>query len=435
MQHNLFVGVYRNAGRIAAPAAGLLLDYRTRKGKEDPSRRGERLGRASRDRPRGPLVWVHAASVGEVNAVLPLVKRIRATGPHVLLTTGTVTSAKVATPHCRNGIVHQFVPLDMPPFVDRFLRHWRPDLALFVESELWPAIATALRQQNIPQVLVNGRMSDRSFRRWIRMPTVATAMIGGLSLCLAQSERDAERLRALGAAHVLFAGNLKFDSPPPAADPAALAALEAAIGRRPVWLAASTHPGEEADVMSVHRALKAHLPNLLTIIAPRHPDRGDEVAALGRAANAGVARHSVGEAIAADTDFYIVDTIGELGLFYRLAPVAFVGGSLVPHGGQNPIEPVKLGTMVVHGPHTDNFAEIYGALERAGGVARVANTEQLAKAVGALLSNAADRKRRTRLAAKALDPFVGALGRTVEALSPLLTPLAIHARLRETGNG
>ena len=429
MEHSLFVDAYRLTGRLLAPAAGLLLDYRTKKGKEDRARRDERLGRASRQRLPGPLIWLHAASVGEVNAALPLAGRIQASGINVLVTTGTVTSAQIVGKQCGDGLFHQYVPLDMAPFIDRFLDYWRPDLAIFVESELWPGMMVALRARNIPQALVNGRISERSFRRWQRVPRLAETLIGSLSLCLAQSRLDGQRFSALGARRVAVAGNLKFDSPPPAADPAMMAALGAALGRRPAWVAASTHAGEETAAIGVHRALKPHYPDLLTIIAPRHPHRGEEISVLARGSGLDVARRSRDGAITERTDIYIADTIGEMGGFYRLCPVAFIGGSLIPHGGQNPIEPVKLGTVVLHGPHVDNFRDVYEVLDRSGGVARIADTRQLARGVGALLADEGERERRSRLARRALVPLLGALERTLEALSPFLMPLAIHARL------
>ncbi len=339
------------------------MSHRVSRGKEDPSRLGERYGRAGRERPVGRLVWVHAASVGETFAVLPLIRRLTADKLNVLLTTVTVTAAKIAAERLPAGAFHQFTPIDCKPWTEAFLDHWRPDLAIFVESEIWPQAIMSLAGHGIPLVIANARLSERSFKGWRRYPSIAAAMFSRVALCLAQSARDGERYRLLGAPRVVVTGNLKFDSPPPASTPEAVAALREAIGSRPVWVAASTHPGEEELVAEAHRVIAGTFPNLLTIIVPRHPERGADIAAAIAARGLGVARRKAGEAIAPDVSVYIADTLGEIGLFYRVAPVAFTGGSLVEHGGQNPIEPIGLGAAVVHGPHVHNFADIYEALD------------------------------------------------------------------------
>ncbi len=433
MRNSMILSAYRTAGRVLAPTAGLILARRIQRGKEDPERRGERLGRASCERAEGPLVWVHAASVGETIAVLPLIDRIRAQGPSVLLTTGTKTSAKLAAERVGDGVVHQYVPLDFAPFVERFLDHWRPDIAVFVESEIWPSITAALRERRIPQLLVNGRMSERSFRRWQKSRRIIEELLGGLSLCLAQSPADGDRFLALGAPRVSVTGNIKYDAPPPGADAETLKALGAEIGARHIWLAASTHAGEETTILRVHRALRKHLPSLLTIIAPRHPHRGGEVAGAAGELGLVAGLRSQAAAIAKTTDIYVADTIGELGLFYRLAPLAFVGGSLVPHGGQNPIEPMKLSTVVLHGPHVHNFDEIYRILDGSGGAIMVDTPEALARAAGSLLIHPDERKRRGTAGIEGLQPLLGALERTVESLQPFLTPLALQTRLEGWG--
>ena len=433
MKTSLLLGAYRSAGRVLAPTASLILARRAQLGKEDLSRRGERLGYAAAERPDGVMVWIHAASVGETISVLPLIERIRRLGPRVLLTTGTLTSAKIAAARIGPGVIHQFVPLDFVPFVERFLDHWRPDLALFVESEIWPAMTAALRRRRIMQILVNGRMSERSFQRWQKSRGVIEELLGGLSLCLAQSYDDGDRFSALGAPAVRITGNLKYDVPPPGADDMTLALLQARIGGRPTWLAASTHPGEDGIVARVHRALKKYLPGLMTIIAPRHPQRGEEIETLCRGLDLKTARRSAEATLDHDLDIYIADTIGELGLFYRLVPVAFVGGSLVNHGGQNPIEPAKLDTVVLHGPHVHNFSDIYRTLDISGGGVMLDKPEDLARAVGALLTQPEESVRRAIAGAESLMPFLGALDRTMDALGAYLTPLAVQARLNGGG--
>lgn len=417
---DLALGLYRGVGRLAGPALALLLAARDRAGKEDAARRGERFGRASRPRPEGPLVWIHAASVGETLAVMGLVEGLARSGRTVLLTTGTVTSAEIAAARLPAGALHQFVPLDVAAWVGRFLDHWRPSLAVFVESEIWPATVGELARRGVPQVLVNGRISERSARRWGRLDGVAHRLFGRLALALAQSPVDADRLRALGADPVRVSGNLKFDGSPLADDAAERARLAAAIDGRPIWVAASTHAGEEALVAAAHRRLAGRLPGLLTVLAPRHPHRGDEVRALLAEAGLLVASRSRGETPGPTTDVYLADTIGEMGLVYRLAPVAFVGGSLVPHGGQNPIEPARLGVAVLHGPHVANFRDLYGDLDAADGARRVADLDGLVEALAAALADPVALAGAAARARGVVDRATGALDRTLAALAPFL---------------
>jgi 3-deoxy-D-manno-octulosonic-acid transferase len=422
---------YRALTRYAAPVAPLLLAWRTRIGKEEPARRAERYGEASMPRPSGFLVWFHAASVGEANAVLPVIDAIAAEHPEIrlLLTTGTVTSAKLARARLPKGAAHQYVPLDNQDYVRRFLEHWQPDLAVFVESEIWPNLVLETNALNVPLVLVNGRMSFRSFRRWRNRPGLSRPLFSAFGLVLAQNERFAQRFTALGAARTVAVGNLKIDAPPPPVDLASHRKLSAALAGRSVWLAASTHPGEDDIAAVAHLAMKGARPDLLTIIVPRHPDRGPFIARLLSNANLKVALRSEGRLPDASTDIYIADTIGELGLFYNLVPVAFVGGSLVPHGGQNPMEAIKLGAAVVTGPHWRNFADAYEELLAAGGCAQVSEANDLAIAVLLLLEDAQARARMMSRAEGAIARMGGALPRTIAEIERFLPPRAtlLHA--------
>ena len=324
----------------------------------------ERRGETRIARPDGPLVWIHGASVGEVAAIIPLIERIVAKEFKVLLTSGTVTSAKLAGQWLPPGVIHQYVPLDVPRFVERFLNHWKPDLALFTESDLWPNLILMSAERHIPMILVNGRVSERSYNRWRHAPGMIAALLRRFDLCLAQSAAYAARYRDLGAPRISTTGNLKLDVPEPPADQDNLRKLQEAIGDRVTIAAASTHAGEETALIETHRRLRRTFPRLLTIIAPRHPgsragdrrDRARTQASPRRCARAG-------ELPEAQDDIYVVDTLGELGLVYRLAPIVFMGGSLASHGGQNPVEPIKLGAAVLHGPHVWNFAELYEALD------------------------------------------------------------------------
>ncbi len=422
----LALRVYRLACLAAAPLVPRLLAWRLERGKESPSRLAERSGEASRPRPAGPLIWVHGASVGEMLAVVPLIERIRAQNFAVLVTSGTVTSATLADQRLPAGALHQFVPLDAPRFVDRFLDHWRPGLALFVESDLWPNLVLASARRDIPMILVNGRLSERSFRRWRLFAGAIAALLARFDLCLTQSGADAARYAELGAPRVSSVGNLKLDVPAPPVDGPIFDELKSLIAARVVIAAASTHAGEETAVIAAHQRLRTEYPSLLTLIAPRHPERGPAIAALAKVAGLAVALRSRGEPPTPGIDVYVVDTLGELGLVYRLAPVVFMGGSLASHGGQNPVEAVKSGAAVLHGPHVWNFAEIYAALDSMRGAKLVADEEALAARLLAWLANPAGRRAVADAATATVEKLGGALERTLAALDPYLMQLRLE---------
>jgi 3-deoxy-D-manno-octulosonic-acid transferase len=429
------------AAAAAAPALHPYLRWRASHGKEVAARLPERRGEGAA-RPPGRLLWLHAASVGETLSLLPLLDALAARAPDLglLVTTGTVTSAELLArrlPAALAGrIHHRFAPLDVPRWVERFLAGWRPDAGALVESELWPNLIRAARRRRLPLALVNARLSERSGRRWRRWaPGLARELLSAFAPVLAQTPADAARFGALGAGLALCLGNLKDAAPPLPADPAELARLRAAVGGRPVFLAASTHPGEEAIVLEAHRRMAASgLPDLLTVIVPRHPHRGPAVAAeadglaVRRRAAAGPKAPQAGAPRAvpgSDTAVYVADTLGELGLFYRLAGACLVGGSLVPHGGQNPLEPARLGCPVLLGPNTANFAAIVARLLAAGGAARVEGADPaaaLAALAAAVLSDA-DRARGMAEAAAATAAVAEELpGQVADALLRLLPP-------------
>ena len=309
--------LYRLATMIATPFAGAALKGRAAEGKEDPARLDERMGRPGRPRPEGRLVWLHGASLGESLSLLPLIERFIQRGVEVLVTSGTVASARVLTARLPAGAFHQYAPLDAPKFVERFLDHWRPDLAVFAESELWPNMVAALRARGLPLVLANARISRKSAERWRNLPGAARAVFGAIDLCLAQDSDNAARFLALGAPCVRIAGNLKFDVPPPPVDAARLAEFNGAIGARPVWAAVSTHPGEEEIILDAHAELARQIPSLLTVIAPRHRERGAGIAQLARDRGLSVALRSQDGEPRRDVDVYVADTVGELGLIFR----------------------------------------------------------------------------------------------------------------------
>ncbi|MET0710004.1 MAG: 3-deoxy-D-manno-octulosonic acid transferase [Tardiphaga sp.] len=423
--------LYRRLSAALAPLAPVLIRRRLKNNKEDPARTGERRGYTATARPFGPLVWIHGASVGEVLAAAALIERLRAQDIRILLTSGTVTSAEIVAKRFPADIIHQYIPYDSPRFVARFLDHWQPSLALFIESDIWPNLILSAAQRRLPMVLINGRMSQRSFPRWQRLAATIGALLGRFDICLAQSDTDAERFSALGSRNVRVTGNLKLDVHAPPADAAKLQTLVAATAGRPVIVASSTHPGEEEILLETHMALATFFPALLTIIVPRHAHRGEAIAKTIEAGGATAALRSRDELPNAATDIYVADTMGELGLFYRLSPVVFMGGSLVPHGGQNPIEPVKLGAAIVHGPHVFNFTDVYEALDAAGGARQAVSSEQLVKQLGQMLGNVAVREASIDAAAQVVARLGGALDRTMIALEPYLLQLRLEMETRD----
>lgn len=355
-------------------------------GKEHPDRHPERVGIASQSRPDGRLVWFHAASVGESLALLELIRRLLDADPdlRVLVTTGTVTSANLLSDRLPPRTIHQFIPLDFRPFVRKFLDHWRPDLAIWTESEFWPTLLTQTHRRGIPMLLLNARMSMRSARRWRRfLPIAARRLLSLFTAVQAQDRATGAALVRLGlpAGRLAVTGTLKEDTPPlPCREPdrARFARL---ISDRPIWTAASTHPGEEEMIADAQITATRSILRLLCILVPRHPERGDEIAAALRARGLSVAQRARGEDPGPNTAIFLADTLGELGLWYRLAPVSFVGGSLVPVGGHNPYEPAALGSAILHGPHVDNFADIYRKLDAADAARQVADAAALAEAL------------------------------------------------------
>ncbi|MVA99557.1 3-deoxy-D-manno-octulosonic acid transferase [Nitratireductor sp. CAU 1489] len=425
------LSTYRLAGAVAYPLVGGYVAWRSTRGKEEAGRRRERYGFTAIARPRGPIVWMHAASVGETNAVVPLIERIVGYGIGVVMTTGTVTSARVVKERLGDRVIHQYVPLDLKPAVSRFLSHWSPDLAIIAESEIWPMTILELGARRVPQVLVNGRLSDRSFAAWKKRNHLAEALLENLAHVVAQSETDGERFTALGARPVTVSGNLKVDTDPPLVDQACLARIGGEIGARPSWAAVSTHEGEEAVAADVHALLKSRHPDILTIIVPRHPERGD--ALLARFAEKGlkVARRSRDEPVTPDTDILLGDTIGEMGLYLRLTEIAFVGRSLLAEGGQNPLEPAMLDTAVLSGKNVQNFRDAYQQLIERGGARLVHDRDMLAGAVNFLLNNEGKRREMIVAGRAAVEDMRGALATTLRALEPYIQPLIVKARLED----
>jgi len=434
MKGPLFLQIYRTFTIVFAPAAPLFLFWREKNGLEDKARKPERLGLTQQMPLPRPLAWLHGASLGESLSLLPLIEKLAGRGFHILLTTGTVTSANVMARRLPAHALHQYVPLDVPRFMARFLDHWQPDIAFLAESELWPNLLIETHERKIPLVLVNARMSERSFRRWQQLPRFAEALLTKTDLCLAQSATDAERFQHLGARHVHIGGNLKFDVAPPPADAQKLAEWQARLGGRPVWLAAATHPGEEEIVFATHKALLGIHPHLLTIVAPRHPRRRDEIVEAAKAQGLACRlRSQDGDQPPPVEGLYIADSVGEMGLFYRLAEIAFIGKSLsakslTVSGGQSPLEAAKLGCAILHGPDVGNFADIYQHLDASGGAVEVEDADALAQTIAELLADKMGLRDMARAASRLVASLSGATDYIMQAIEPHILQLQVGQR-------
>lgn len=414
------LNVYKAATVLGYPLIAVCLAIRKAKGKEDLTRFPERMGYAGKPRPDGRLIWIHGASVGETLSALPLINKLSELYPavRIMVTSGTLTSADLMAKRLPANAFHQFVPVDTPAAVKRFVDYWKPDAALWIESEFWPNLLSEIAAHKIPLLLINGRVSDRSFERWRKFPAFCRELQGLFTKSFGQTDEDARRLRVLGAKDAACVGNLKFAAGDLPYDADEFAKLEKQIANRPCWIAASTHEGEEEQLAFVQNALKTK--NALMILAPRHPKRGDEIEKLLKPAGLSVARRSRGEDIAPDTAVYLADTIGEMGLFYRLAQIAFVGGSLVAFGGQNIIEPARLGKAVVCGKYMMNFKEIVAKAVAAGALTVVEDKKELAQTLDALFENEGILKSKRENARRFALNQADVLNRLTAALTPYL---------------
>jgi 3-deoxy-D-manno-octulosonic-acid transferase len=385
------LNIYEGLVRSGRPFLEYLLRVRIRRGKEEEDRLSERRGVSSRPRPPGKLVWIHAASVGEAQSALILIDAIakRMEGISVLVTTGTVTSANLMARRLPPFAFHQYVPLDHPDWVSAFLDYWNPSLAFWMESELWPNMLHALKRRGIPCLLINARMSDRSFKGWRRVPSLARSALGCFSAILAQTEDGADKFGKLGAGNVFVTDNLKYSASPLPFDPVALSALRLSVTDRRVWVYASTHKGEEALACRIHKRLHQSMPDLLTIIVPRHPERRNEITDVCYKHDLKFRLRGQNHALPApDDDIYIADTLGELGLFYSLSPVAVIGRSFSDDGGggHNPVEAAQLGCAVLTGPNNQNQRQLYDDMAADQAVLECADEESLYAALYRLFS-------------------------------------------------
>lgn len=414
--------LYRILTDLAAWPLRLVLHIRSWRGKEEPLRLRERRGLTAAVRPKGPLVWCHAASVGEAITFLPVINQLTyGTDACVLLTTGTVSSARLIAERLPDHVIHQFAPWDRRGWVARFLDHWQPDMAVRMESELWPNTLLALRDGQVPTVVINGRLSGTSARGWARFPQFSKDVFSCLTLVLAQTPEFAQRFKDLGAHQVETTENLKLASPALPQDEKDRSALKDMIDARPVWLAASTHPGEDEIVLEVHKRLLQSTPNLLTIVAPRHAHRGAAIARAAIDQGLSAVSRSSGTHVTSSTSVYVADTFGELGTLYALSPVVFVGKSLAVGGGQNPIEPIHFGCAILFGPLMSNFEDIATAMISDGMALEVKDASELASRVSSLLQDPDTRAQLAAAGQKLLERGQTSLDTTTSCLRRILT--------------
>lgn len=417
--------LYRMASATAGGLAPGVLRARAAKGKEDLARLSERLGVASAPRPEGPLVWLHAASVGESQVARLLIEALAQRRPDLafLLTTGTVTSARLAAQRPPPRTIHQFAPVDMPSAVAAFLDHWRPDAGVFLESELWPNLLLEAASRGVRLALLNARMTGKSARGWGRVPQSAQRVLSTFSVIQAADTRTADALTRLAGREIACPGNLKLAAPAPPVDPAASRALTTAISARPAWLAASTHPGEDAIIAEAHLKLTMAAQDALLILAPRHPDRADDLARELAAQGLICARRSRGETPRRDQPIWLWDTLGELGIAYAASPVSLVAGSLAPGiGGHNPIEPAQLGSPILTGPNVHNFEDVFDALVEADACTVVLppDADALARSVAGVWGDPASGRAMAGRARSLVAGGAGVLDAALAALAPLL---------------
>ena len=386
----MFIGIYNTLIRILYPIViHSYIQKRIDAGKEDTKRFNERKGRPTKERPNGKLIWFHGASVGESVSMLPLINKLLEINPNinVMVTTGTTTSADLMSKRLPERAFHQYIPIDNPSFTKRFIKHWQPDMVLWFESDFWPAMLSSIKKKNIPLILVNGRISNKSFKRWQQFDYISKELLDCFTYCLGQSEEDAYRLRVLGAKDSTCLGNLKFAGLPIPVDETKKAAIMKQIGNRPIFCISSTHSNEEEQIARELPKLFADNPDLLVIIAPRHPQRGLEIQNQIKELGFSTALRSAQEAIEKTTQIYIADTIGELGIWYGISPSVFIGGSLIPHGGQNFMEPSRLRDAVIVGPHMHNFTDAMQRAQKANAIIQVNNGSEVVETVNQLLKS------------------------------------------------
>ena len=427
--------VYSLLWYLLLPALLFRLWWRGRREPAYRSRWQERLALGLAPHACQGSIWVHAVSVGETLAAEGLIESLLRQHPDMplVLTTTSYAASRQVQQRFADRVIHVYCPWDTPDALRRFFDAFQPRLLLLMETELWPNMIALAELRAVPVVLVNGRLSARTFAGYRRVPALTAPMLARVSRLLVQSDADAQRFLRLGApsAAVEVTGSIKFDTDLSAVRPAA-GHLRTSWSGRPVWIAASTHRGEDEQVLAAHHRIRRSYPDALLILVPRHPERFGRVATLVGESGLSVARRSLGEPVTAQTDVYLGDTMGELLALFGACDVAFVGGSLVPAGGHNLLEPAAWGLPVVTGPRLENFERIAALLTQAGALSRVCDASDLAQVVLTLLGDAALRQRQGAAAAGVVAANTGALARTLTAVSDQLLLSGFSSRTRSS---
>jgi len=434
----LGLAAYRTVGGVVTPFLPCYLLWRALRGKEEWLRRRERLGHNRHaNRPSGPLIWMHAASVGETMALSPIIERILAQNINIVLTTATRASALLVKERCLSltgggQLIHHYAPLDVSAALRRFLNFWRPDLVVVCESEIWPRRIEMLAARRIPQLILNAHLSTSSFNKWKKHAAMARAVFSKLDCVLCQDAQDYENYQALGVTRAEICGNLKADVILPG-NPQEIDLYSRALGGRTCWAAISTHEGEEMMAAEVHRLLRKRYPDLLTIIVPRHIERTPAIINTLRHHNLKIARKSLKETPQPETDILLGDTVGEMGLYLKLTEIAFVGKSMAQGGGHNPLEPALTGVAILSGPNIANFRLAYQQLLNNQAVQLVNDATMLAGYVHHLLEHPEARHKMIARARQTAHTMSGAAARCLEMMEPFLKPLILAAQLVKAG--
>ena len=415
--------VYRIIVAVAGPYMQYRVGNRLKSFGVSEIRRQEREGYPSEMRPDGQLVWLHAASVGESLSTLPLIEALHAADPQlrILLTTGTASSAEILARRLPTHVQHQFAPLDRPNAVERFLRHWRPQLAMFVESEIWPQMLLQTEALNIPVALINTRFSKKTRRHWRRIKHTLDRLVGRAELLHAQDTATATFLHGITGQTVLDGPNLKSLAAAPPVDEIELERMRASIRDRAVWLAALTHHGEDEIILAAHELVRESIPGALLILVPRHPERAPEIKEMVQGRGMEFSQRSLNQRISNDTSVYIADSLGEMGLWYALSPVTFLAGSLGNAGGHNAWEPASIGTALVSGPNFENAKASYNKLDLENCVSFATDAKEISSKILTLLedselTNHIAEKQRSLVAAERHDGLAKLTRRIQEIL-------------------
>lgn len=420
----LALSAYRLLSRVCWPSQRRALKQRVREGREDPCRLGERLGYASLTRPGGSLVWVHAGNLSEAEAAMPLLHYLHE-AHNILITTATMSAANFVEQQLPSRVLHQHGPVDDLAAARRFLDHWRPNAVIWIESLTGINLLSETLKRGINTALVNGRMGDQQYRLWRRWRPLVAPLLAHMDMIAAQSTQEGAKFRLLGAQHVARFGNLKYATPTEALNDDAADELTRKLGKRPVWLASGTHEGEEDEIAQAHSMVETKVPRLLTVILPRQPHRADAIARRLRFEGFRVmewAPHTPfdGAAFDPDAEICILKSGVHLGLFHHLAHVAYVGGSMVPKGGQNPLPPAHMACAILTGPHMDNFVEPTAELRAAGALQMVRDATSLANALTRLLQDPSLARQKGMAAKRVARQEWVALGELIAALAPVL---------------